>query len=345
MGIDKLRYRIRLDPFELHRYLGPVCAHHPRRILIDESPQPSTSCPLLCALQPRGLQFVQHAVKIMKSNVARRVLATFYRPASPRCSAPIRATTPATCSEILRQAPSLPRRTGSSYSISKTVNHAISRSFAPVTLLAAGIKPNSSIARTVTSTCVVAVGGTRISSPKALDRRKVTNQLQVARQRAFHSSGCRETSPRSDEAAKSPEKAAEVLEEGKNKIASGKGPVDFKVTQRTGKGLAAASVVNKRVMDRLPSMPHLHRPNKEELLAAATGFWSRLKVRFKWFSIRSVRPFNMDEIGAFFSWFVLGHVIWIIVGTTTFFSLAIFAVNTVFAQGNPFEFALPLAPG
>jgi distribution and morphology protein 31 len=42
----------------------------------------------------------------------------------------------------------------------------------------------------------------------------------------------------------------------------------------------------------------------------------------------------MDEIGAFFSWFVLGHVIWIIVGTTTFFSLAIFAVNTVFAQGN-----------
>ena len=89
---------------------------------------------------------------------------------------------------------------------------------------------------------------------------------------------------------------------------------------------------NKHLRDRLPGISHIHRQSREELLAAATGFWSRLKVRFKWFSIRSVRPFNADEIGAFFSWFLLGHVLWIILGTTTFFSLAIFAVNTVFAQ-------------
>ena len=89
---------------------------------------------------------------------------------------------------------------------------------------------------------------------------------------------------------------------------------------------------NKHLRDRLPDISHIHRPSREELLAAATGFWSRLKVRFKWFSIRSVRPFNADEIGAFFSWFLLGHVLWIILGTTTFVSLAIFAVNTVFAQ-------------
>lgn len=82
----------------------------------------------------------------------------------------------------------------------------------------------------------------------------------------------------------------------------------------------------------LDRLPHLHRPTKEELLAAATGFWSRLRVRFKWFSIRSVRPFNTDDISAFVSWVLVGHVIWIILGTTTFFSLAIFAVNTVFAQ-------------
>ena len=79
-------------------------------------------------------------------------------------------------------------------------------------------------------------------------------------------------------------------------------------------------------------MPQFHRPTKEELLAAATGFWSRLRVRFKWFSIRSVRPFNVDEIGGFITWILLGHVLWIIVGTTTFFSLAILAINTVFAQ-------------
>ena len=94
----------------------------------------------------------------------------------------------------------------------------------------------------------------------------------------------------------------------------------------------ATSTTNKPLMERLPSIPHMHRPTKEELLAAATGFWSRLKVRFKWFSIRSVRPFNADDISAFFSWVLLGHVLWIILGTTTFFSLAIFAVNTVFAQ-------------
>ena len=93
---------------------------------------------------------------------------------------------------------------------------------------------------------------------------------------------------------------------------------------------------NRPLIHRLPHMPHLHRPTKEELLAAATGFWSRLKVRFKWFSIRSVRPFNLDEIAALFSWVILGHIVWIVLGTTTFFSLLILAINTVFAQGESF---------
>ncbi|KAF4977753.1 hypothetical protein FZEAL_5772 [Fusarium zealandicum] len=80
----------------------------------------------------------------------------------------------------------------------------------------------------------------------------------------------------------------------------------------------------------LPRMPH--RPTKEELLQAANGFWDRLKVRLKWISIRSMRPWNADEWGAFVSWFMLGHLVWILVGTTTFFSLVIFSINTVFAQ-------------
>ncbi len=85
----------------------------------------------------------------------------------------------------------------------------------------------------------------------------------------------------------------------------------------------------------LPSIPHLpHRPTKEEFLAAANGFWQRLRVRFKWFSIRSMRPWNADEWGAFVSWFVFGHIVWVLVGTTTFFSLVIFCINTVFAQGK-----------
>ena len=87
-------------------------------------------------------------------------------------------------------------------------------------------------------------------------------------------------------------------------------------------------------LSHLPKMPH--RPTKEELLAAATGFWSRLKVRFKWFSIRSARPWNVDDWSAFVSWFVLGNIVWILVGTTTFFSLVILSINTVVAQGTLF---------
>ncbi|GAW14553.1 hypothetical protein ANO14919_039560 [Xylariales sp. No.14919] len=83
----------------------------------------------------------------------------------------------------------------------------------------------------------------------------------------------------------------------------------------------------------MPHLPHLpHRPTKEEFLAAANGFWERLKVRFKWISIRSMRPWNIDEWGAFVSWFLFGHLVWILVGTTTFFSLVILSINTVVAQ-------------
>ncbi len=93
-----------------------------------------------------------------------------------------------------------------------------------------------------------------------------------------------------------------------------------------------ANSMSKYIQTHLPKMPH--RPTREELLAAANGFWERLKVRFKWFSIRSMRPWNADEWGAFVSWFLFGHLVWILVGTTTFFSLIIFTVNTVFAQGR-----------
>ena len=40
----------------------------------------------------------------------------------------------------------------------------------------------------------------------------------------------------------------------------------------------------------------------------------------------------MDEIFGFFSWIAIGHVLWLIIGTTTFVSLAIVTINTVFAQ-------------
>lgn len=99
----------------------------------------------------------------------------------------------------------------------------------------------------------------------------------------------------------------------------------------TGPSEAESESIAASMSKYLPKIPH--RPTREELLAAATGFWSRMKVRFKWMSIRSMRPWNADEWGAFVSWFMLGHLVWILVGTTTFFSLVIFSINTVFAQG------------
>jgi len=101
-------------------------------------------------------------------------------------------------------------------------------------------------------------------------------------------------------------------------------------TQNALKSTPAAAAGGKHHL--LDHLPHLHRPTKEELLAAATGFWQRLGVRFKWFSIRSARPFRVDEIFAFLSWIFWGHVLWIVIGTTTFCSLLILALNTVFAQ-------------
>ena len=90
------------------------------------------------------------------------------------------------------------------------------------------------------------------------------------------------------------------------------------------------TTTTQKLYSQLPHLPH--RPSKEELLSAATGFWHRLQLRFKWSTIRSARPFNADEIGAFLSWIFWGHFLWLLIGTTTFVSLAIFAVNTVFAQ-------------
>ncbi|KAK9464016.1 mitochondrial distribution and morphology protein family 31/32 [Lipomyces oligophaga] len=75
-----------------------------------------------------------------------------------------------------------------------------------------------------------------------------------------------------------------------------------------------------------------HRPTKDELLKAATSAFERFRIRFKWAFLRQVRPFNVDDISAFFSWLIVGNVLWVILGTTTFFSLVLLTANTVFAQ-------------
>lgn len=63
------------------------------------------------------------------------------------------------------------------------------------------------------------------------------------------------------------------------------------------------------------SLPHLHRPTRDDFLNVASGFWERIRIRFKWFTIKSFRKFNADEISAFITWFVMSQTLWILVGT------------------------------
>lgn len=90
--------------------------------------------------------------------------------------------------------------------------------------------------------------------------------------------------------------------------------------------------------ERTPAQKEAHekarwkRPTKEEMLSTATGFYNRMRVRFKWALFRQDRPTNMDDISAFLSWFMVGNIVWIVLGTTTFFSIVLFTMNTVFAQ-------------
>jgi distribution and morphology protein 31 len=93
------------------------------------------------------------------------------------------------------------------------------------------------------------------------------------------------------------------------------------------------STTKQEAMGIFERVSHIHRPTKDEMLAAATGAWQRLRIRTKWSLIRQMRPYSLEDIGAFFSWLLLGHVVWVVVGTTTFLSVAIFLVNSVSAQG------------
>lgn len=54
-----------------------------------------------------------------------------------------------------------------------------------------------------------------------------------------------------------------------------------------------------------------------------------LGLRLKLFLLRQNRPFNIDEISTFFSWILMGNVLWILIGTTTFFGVLVYIVNWI----------------
>lgn len=84
-----------------------------------------------------------------------------------------------------------------------------------------------------------------------------------------------------------------------------------------------------------PLSKNLLRPKAKSLehhLDKVSSRWGRLAVRTKWALIKNYRPFNTDELGAMFSWIVWGHILWILLGTTTFISLVIWAFSQFRSQ-------------
>ncbi|KAG8967867.1 Mitochondrial distribution and morphology protein 31, mitochondrial precursor [Tulasnella sp. 419] len=80
------------------------------------------------------------------------------------------------------------------------------------------------------------------------------------------------------------------------------------------------------------SLPHLHRPTRDDFLEITESMWQRFKIRFKWFTIKSFRKFNVDDMSAFLSWFLVGQTLWIFVGTTTFVSVVLLVANSLRMQ-------------
>ncbi|CCH58051.1 hypothetical protein TBLA_0A02520 [Henningerozyma blattae CBS 6284] len=74
------------------------------------------------------------------------------------------------------------------------------------------------------------------------------------------------------------------------------------------------------------------RMDRQLFLKEADTFYKKFKLNTKWFLIKENRPFSHDEISAMFSWLIISQLIWIILGTTTFVSIILFFLNTVFAK-------------
>lgn len=78
--------------------------------------------------------------------------------------------------------------------------------------------------------------------------------------------------------------------------------------------------------------PYKFITERDRLLVQATSILEKLKINLKWTLTRSMKPFSTDDISAFVSWVLVSNVLLIILGTTTFASLVIYLINTVFAQ-------------
>ncbi|KAL7665245.1 Mitochondrial distribution and morphology protein 31 [[Candida] zeylanoides] len=88
------------------------------------------------------------------------------------------------------------------------------------------------------------------------------------------------------------------------------------------------AVFRPRVEWRALSQPPRRPPlTKSHILAQTRGRLSRLLVHVKWPLKRNNRPFSADDMSAFASWVVMGNLLWIALGTTTFVLFGLYSVT------------------
>lgn len=89
------------------------------------------------------------------------------------------------------------------------------------------------------------------------------------------------------------------------------------------------TTITRRKQQSQPNTPQdKSRLTKSHLLLNTKNPISRMLVHIKWPLIRNNRPFSIDDISAFISWMVMGNVLWIILGTTTFGLFTMYSIHT-----------------
>jgi distribution and morphology protein 31 len=73
-------------------------------------------------------------------------------------------------------------------------------------------------------------------------------------------------------------------------------------------------------------------PSRDQLLGLTTSFFERLRIRFKYATIRSYRHFRADDYSAFFSLGIMGTLGWFLLGTTSFFAFCFLIIRSLSLQ-------------
>ncbi|KAG7192246.1 Mitochondrial distribution and morphology protein 31, mitochondrial precursor [Scheffersomyces spartinae] len=130
-----------------------------------------------------------------------------------------------------------------------------------------------------------------------------------------------------DSKQRQPEKPDKPIKEDINEDVKGNKLIQDD-SQQTSQENAFKAAIEAFKLDRV----HRNRIIRDHLLLTTNNIFSRIRIQWKWLVKKSNNPFNTDDYSAMFSWLMMGNALLIILGTTTFFSMIIFTLNTVFAQ-------------